>query len=513
MKKLFFSAMALAMGAFAFVSCNKDDDKNEEKNGGQEKFLPYEQQQKIIEQSVEGLAQTIDFKDLAASVNTIVYSIGEMAADNYIDFKFGLELASRQDRLLASKIAAIKELLNADEIDLNLQPLYLEADIEFVPDTAVEMRGLYPQSRKDSVLYGYEGKSFVLIPVARNVNHNADRFKLNFKTLDNHVISLSLKGSNDKDVRMTWVDTRKKETKNVNLPDVLELSLTLDGKNILTAGGSIDTDFKVLVEGYFDRNAENDTTFKVSEVNVFGQKLSVNANVAVDKYAVNASAIYGASTGLKVNAKAMLEGVEALAVNVNLDATLDEYVDWSESASILSWAINPEYVRSLDATAVLGGDQIKVVAALKQNPVQFNEVVVPVVSFMGGSTPDADAVKSMIDKINEIFVGEIYFKGYDKPQAKLRVVYEEPAATNTVTNRAENSIISSLMGNIVNSGIRIMVDTYDTEGNTVTISFNEYFGQINLQNALTTFKSNFSESFGSLISMLGRRKSVSEALD
>jgi hypothetical protein len=493
MKKLFFSVMALAMGAIALVSCNKDD-KNDEKNGGQEKYLPYEQQQKIIEQSVEGLAQTIDFKDLAGSVSTIVENVANLTSHRIL-WDLGLENACEKDSVFAAKFFAIKELLQSDDIDFNLEPLYFEADIMFMPNN--EFGGItYPDS---AVSYtGVNPDSVTLLPYINVVNHNSDRLKLNLKTMDNHVISVSLKGSNDKDVRMAWVDTKKGETKNINLPNTIDLSMTLDGKNILNAGGSLDTDFNAAVKGYYDRSAENDTTFKVSEVKVYGQNLSVNANVAIDKYAVNASAVYAARTGLKVDAKALLEGKEALAVNVNIDATLDEYINWAEYTTILSWAINPENVRSLDATAVLGGDQIKVVAALKENPFKYQEIISPVALFMGGSTPESDAIKAMIDKVNEILVGEIYFKGYDKPQAKLRVIYEEP----TEKTKAVNSIFSSLIENISNSGLRIMVDTYDAEGNEVTISFNEYFGKINLQNALATLKSNFEEAFGSVIGQL-----------
>ena len=273
------------------------------------------------------------------------------------------------------------------------------------------------------------------------------------------------------------------------------MSITLDGKNVLSAGGLLDTDFNVAVTGYYDRSAENDTTFKVSEVKAFGQNLTLNANVAIDKYAVEASAIYGASTGLNVEAKAMIEDREALALNVNLDATLDEYINWADYTTILSWAMNPENVRSLKAKAVLGGDQIKVVASIKENPVKYQEILSPAMMFMGGGAPEADAIKTMIDKANEIFVGEIYFKGYDKPQAKLRIVYEEP----TEKTKAGSSIFSSLIDNISNSGLRIMVDTYDAEGNEVTISFNEYFGKINLKGALDIVKTNFEEAFSSVI--------------
>ena len=485
------------MGAIALVSCNKDD-KNDEKSGGQEKYLPYEQQQKIIEQSVEGLAQTIDFKDLAGSVSTIVENVANLTSHRIL-WDLGLENACEKDSVFAAKFFAIKELLQSDDIDFNLEPLYFEADIMFMPNN--EFGGItYPDS---AVSYtGVNPDSVTLLPYINVVNHNSDRLKLNLKTMDNHVISVSLKGSNDKDVRMAWVDTKKGETKNINLPNTIDLSMTLDGKNILNAGGSLDTDFNAAVKGYYDRSAENDTTFKVSEFKAFGQNLTFNANVAIDKYAVAASAVYGARTGLNVDAKAMIDGNEALTVNVNLDATLEEYIDWCDYTTILSWAMNPDNVRSLNATAKLGGDQITVVAGLKENPVKYQEILSPVMMFLGGSTPESDAINAMIEKVNEIFVGEVYFKGYDKPQAKLRLVYEEP----TEKTKAVNSVVSSLIGNISNSGLRIMVDTYDSDGNEVTITFNEYFGKINLQNALATLKANFAEAFGPLIAQLDNVK-------
>lgn len=487
------------MGAFALVSCNKDD-KNDEKNGGQEKFLPYEQQQRIIEQSVEGLAQTIDFNDLAASLTTVINSVANLAG-NEVDWNFGLEIAAGQDPVLGRKIAAIKELLKSDDINIVLDNLYFEADIEFAPKPSTGggyLDTVYSQRRSEGDVVPGDSIALTLIPVVKNVIHNTDRFKLNFKTVDNHVISVILKGSNDKDARLSWVDTRKETTKNVNLPNVIQLSMAVDGKNIVSFDGSLDTDFNVVAKGYYDRNSENDTTFNVSEVSAYGQNLSLTANLAVDKYAVSANAVYTARTGLNVNAKALLYGNEALTVNVNLDVTLDEQINWAEPISLLNWAVDNEKVRGLNATAVLGGDQIKVVAALKENPVKYQEIMTGIAPFIAGSTPDADVVKAMIDKFNEIFVGEVYFKGYDKPQAKLRLVYEAP----TEKTKAGSSIFSSLMDNVANSGLRIMVDTYDAEGNEVTISFNEYFGKINLQGSLATLKSNFEQAFAPLIGML-----------
>lgn len=496
MKKLLFSVMALAMGAFALVSCNKDDDKNDEKNGGQEKFLPYEQQQRIIEQSVEGLAQTIDFNDLAASLTTVINSVANLAG-NEVDWNFGLEIAAGQDPVLGRKIAAIKELLKSDDINIVLDNLYFEADIEFAPKPSTGggyLDTVYSQRRGG----GVPGDSIAvtLIPVVKNVIHNTDRFKLNFKTVDNHVISVILKGSNDKDARLSWVDTRKETTKNVNLPNVIQLSMAVDGKNIVSFDGSLDTDFNVVAKGYYDRNAENDTTFKVSEVTAYGQNLSLTANLAIDKYAVSANAVYSARSGLNVDAKALLYGNEALTVNVNLDVTLDEHINWAEPLSLMNWAMDYEKVRGLNATAVLGGDQIKVVAALKENPVKYQEIMTGIAPFIAGITPEPDAVKAMVDKFNEIFVGEVYFKGYDKPQAKLKLIYEEPSA-GTKAN-----ILSSVMDALNASGLRILVETYDAKGNVVMITFNEYFGMINLQGALATLRSNFQQAFAPLLGLL-----------
>jgi len=490
MRKLFFSVMALAMGAFAFVSCNKDDDKNE-KNGGQDKFLPYEQQQKIIEQSVEGLAQSIDFNSLAGSVTTLINSLYK--AEGYdIDWKAGIEIAAGADSIFAKKVNAIKELFNSSDINLNLEPLYFEADIEFIPNT--EIGGITdPDSIPNDSIGGITN---VLLPSINVINHNSDRFLLNFKTIDEHVVTVSLKGTCDREARFAWVTG--KETKNVNLPNFIDFSLTLDNKNVLTIGAGLDTDFNVVVKG--DRNG--DSSFKVSEVSAYGQNLSFNANATLDSYTVSANAVYGARSGLNVDAHVLMYGKDALSVNVNVDATLDEHINWREFTSILSWLMNYELVRGLNVNAVLGGDQIKVVAGLKENPVKYQEVLNGVAMIAGGSTPDPEAVKAMVDKINEILVGEIYFKGYDKPQAKLRLVYEAPAPEGT--KGEVSSMLSSITEAIAQSGLRILVDTYDAEGNEVTITVSEYFGKINLQGALSTVVSNFKQAFGPLMSMIDR---------
>ena len=84
MKKLFLCMLALATGAFAFVSCDKEkDDVNDASKDRQkyENVLSYERQQDILSNALTSVVQVIDFTSLSQTLQSIMAEFG----DNTID--------------------------------------------------------------------------------------------------------------------------------------------------------------------------------------------------------------------------------------------------------------------------------------------------------------------------------------------------------------------------------------------------------------------------------------------
>ena len=116
MKKLFFSVLALAMGAVALVSCEKD--KNEDNNRGDEnKYLSLEAQQEVISQSLNGVVNAVSFDRLG---QTVEFVFKELSDYNILLNRKYIEKMAQQDPILVRKIEAVKQMLNLESDVLNL---------------------------------------------------------------------------------------------------------------------------------------------------------------------------------------------------------------------------------------------------------------------------------------------------------------------------------------------------------------------------------------------------------
>ena len=488
MRKLLFSVMALAIGALAFTSCEKEKEEERKEEQKTAKYLSVEDQQSLISNAITGIAESIDFTNLAQIVQIAVEELGYP-----LNFDGAIDAMIEQDPILSRKIDALNRMLESDEINFDFESMYFEADIAFALTEFSDTTWAWNEKGElVELIDTYEA----YYPYLVKVNHNADRFLINIKAVDNHVYTLSLKAGSDTESRFTEVT--REGAKSATLPNSIDLSLSFDGNNVLSIGGDYTTDFRAVLESEY--NAAEDTE-KFARLTLTGSKFSAKGKLAIDKYALSGNASYTAKDGIKADAKFMIADKEALSIDAHLDATLSEYTNWLESSDIAAWAMDYNSVRSLTVNAVLGGDQIKAVVGLKENPVQYTEILTPIMSFVADVPVEPEAIEAMVAKFNEIFVGEFWFKGFDKPQATLKLAYKTPQDAGKVYID-ENDIFAGIMAKINASGLQFLVDSYDKDGKEITISAAEYFGKIDVSTFGQKVVANFQAAFGPLLEML-----------
>ena len=264
MKRLFlYVVMALSFGAFTLTSCDQDKEKselNEEinrdgKDGGAvpSKFLPLSQQQAIFSQAVSGVSQTIDF-------SSMVRKMGVLFQETGYDVNWGnlIEVLGTQDEILEGKLNALKEFTNQEEISLDFEDLYFAADIKLIDSVFVDSleykRAIFfalynghPEEYLDSSFYNdYLLKDTVKYPVLMNIQHQTDRFRLNFHNGENTVaICLKCDGSSDGSVAIESVLQDSEKKRYIALPEISEFSFSLSGDTIISLNADLHTDFNV----------------------------------------------------------------------------------------------------------------------------------------------------------------------------------------------------------------------------------------------------------------------------
>ena len=78
MRKLLFSVMALTIGALAFTSCDKEKEEDRKEEQKTAKYLSVEDQQSMITNAITGIAESIDFTNLAQVAEIAVEELGLM---------------------------------------------------------------------------------------------------------------------------------------------------------------------------------------------------------------------------------------------------------------------------------------------------------------------------------------------------------------------------------------------------------------------------------------------------
>jgi hypothetical protein len=99
-----------------------------------------------------------------------------------------------------------------------------------------------------------------------------------------------------------------------------------------------------------------------------------------------------------------------------------------------------------------------------------------------------------IDRLNGIINAGIYFEGFKNPQATLRFVFGEARESGK-----GKGVINSIEELFDRTGAYPVLIAHDADGNEVEVSFEEYFGKIDVSNLVSTVKEKFLATFGDFI--------------
>ena len=336
MKRLFFSVFALALGAFAFMSCDDEKIDNEGKDGKAPKgsFLTVPQQQQAIQSSLEGIADAVQFTEFANAMDVVTGIMGREIGEEAIYSILSNSPEILEDSLFQAKLSQALMMFYGDTIIADLTPYYMEVDL-LIRDTVLI----------DTISFAGEGgdvgtyidTTYQTVFTLCNIKHDVNCFKLNV-FVDEHEITFKADVKAGESI-LTVKD--EKGTKNIVFPKSAQLSIALDGKTLAALNGQYQSDLKIYVEDVKD----GDDIVKVE-----GSKVSVSGDVTLAGYSLGGGFTYDEKKGIEGNMTVKYGTTELLAANAKLDAVF-EGLDIQDTTAILVWAQNPEMLKSISLNA------------------------------------------------------------------------------------------------------------------------------------------------------------------
>ena len=457
MKRLLFSVLALSIGAFAFVSCDKDDEK-EEKRGS---YLSIEAQQNLFTEAFIKSGEQVEFEGLAESVRNIIYNFAGRPL--IVDSAYA---QMKKDSKAAHKMEELKKVDNLS--DLNLDDLYFGVDLIL----------------NEAVIDG----DTIMVAEVQKINHNVDRFIINI-TSKGHTLNSSLKVSAAESGSVeVYTSTPEGGTDEeiVKLPSVVSFAVKMDGNPVLGADVNISSDYLIKIVEVLD---DNDDT-KVESVTINGSNLNMNGAVSVGNCSFGGKLSYTEQAGINIGAAAKVNGSEILGADINIKAVLANNTNYADLGNLMGLAMTG--INGVSANARLNSDEIVFKAEISKNPVN---VIMPILAATEEEMP------ALIDSLKDAFKCGIYFKGYSEPQAKLTFVYQ-PVDKSDIVQTESESIIDQLVAAIANSGISVLVDTYNAEGKKIVVPAKEYFGKIDVAQFAQGMTEKFNAAFAETLAPL-----------
>lgn len=458
MKRLFFSVLALTIGAFTFIACDKDkDDDNPQK--GRDSYLSIDAQQDLFSEAfIKAGEQAHEFETLAESVRNLV--------DNFAGRRLVVDSAYSQmkaDSVASRKMKAINEM---NISNYGFDELYFGVDL-ILNETIVE------------------GDTIMLAKV-QQINHNVDRFIINIIS-NGHTLNASLKVSAAQSgaVEVQTPGDDKVEINTVKLPSVVSVAVKMDGNLMIGADLNISTDYLFkITEGL------NAAETKVESVTFDGSNLNMSGVLSIGDCSFGAKLSYTDTAGLSIGTYTKVNGSEIIGADINIKAVLANNRNYANPANLMLLAMTG--INGLNANARLGGDAIVFKAEVSKNPVT---VIMPVISASEKEMP------ALIDSLNDAFKCSVYFKGFKEPQAKFLFAYQ-PVPENELINTDSGSDLDKMVAAIVNSGLSVVVETFDAEGKVITVPALEYFGKIDVQQFAQVMTEKFNAAFAETLAPL-----------
>ena len=475
MKKFLFGLAALTIGAFAFISCDKNnDDLNNDEKKVNDPVLSYTQQQEILGQAVGSALKAANITELYKTIVGFRSEIGDS-----IDWNALIYALSSQNQELGYKINMLMSLLRLDGEYRDLSDMYFEAGVSFQE---------------------YEG---ALMPKIEYFKSESDMFRLDV-FVNNDTISLDIMAHMDEVPRLFRLENG--DTLKVNIPDFLEIELSKNSTPIVSLNADYtDSDFKV---EYVEKDK------KLSSLKIDGEKVNLTGKLFFGALTVDVQGNYTKDKGLSLKAVGNFGKNEALSVKANIYGTVRNSVDWVNYLSLMGWAIDSTAFKGVDLEASIYGGKVKMVTTL-ENPLKYPEIQSFLAGLISGQLKQT-VIDNAINKINEIFKGEMYFEGFSKPQAWIRC---EQAPNTTVANLVSVNIfgnfedmIKQIKQNLDNTGIRLVIDTYDAQGNVITVKVKDYFDIFANQPDIKLMVSYFENYFKTLVNTIKQLREAEEPI-
>ena len=477
MKRLFFSVFALTLGAFAFMSCDEEkiDNQDETKDGG--KYLTVSEQQAIITNSINELADVIDFTELSQAAQVVSEIIGRNIGTRELATILYNNPELFADTIFTSKLMEAMAMFMGDTIIVDLEPLYMSADL-YVIDT-VRIDSTRSIGEDGSIGVRVDTTYLTMLNLT-NLTYDVNCVQLNV-FVDGNKITLK---ANAKAGESTIRVKNEETDKTVKLPETVKITIDLNGKNIATLNGEYKSDLNILLE---DDN-----------ISYQGSKLSVKGNLSVTGYELEGNYNLDIKTGMSGQLTAKYAGNDLLSVGGKVDAVF-EGLDLNDTTAILIWAQDPEKLKSIDLNASLAAGKVEFKGTM-ENPFKDEELATTLRSLMvPGATISKEKAEQAIEKLNGVIKAGFYFKGYKEAQAELKLIYREtPSGAKDGGNGAINAA-GELLDDIYAYPVLV---AHDEKGNEVEVSFEEYFGAIDVSNFVQVVSGKFLEAFGPLLAVL-----------
>ena len=462
MKRLFFSVLALTIGAFAFVSCEKDDDNPSKEKTDKGSYLSLQEQQDLFSDAFIKSGEQVQFEGLGESVRNIIYSFAGRPLD--VDSAYA---QIRKDREAARKMEELTKLENVS--DLNLDDLYFGVDL--ILNEAI-----------------IDGDTVMLAEVLK-INHNVDRFIINI-TSKGHTLSSSLKVSAaEKGTVEVHTSTAEGGTdvETVNLPALVSFAVQMDGKTVVGADLKVSTDYliKIIV------SAIEEEEDKLESVTFNGSKLDMGGAISVGDCSFTGNISYTDKAGITVGTAAKANGFEIFGIDLNVKTVISNNTNYANTGNLLGLAMNG--IKGLNANARLGGDAIVFKGEFASNPVQY-------VLQIGGATEDE--MPAIVDSLNKAFSFDAYFKGYEEPQAEFEFAFKPVPESEKIQSDEDDDMLKMMYAAIANSGLIMVVKTHDADGKEITVPALEYFGKIDVAQFAQSMTDKFNAAFAETLAPL-----------
>ena len=489
MKRLFCLASAMLMCVFAFLSC--EDDKNDDLKGGGSgresgTFLPMDKQITAFNDAFIQAGDAVDFSDLGDATSIMIQSFACDSIDVMPAFA-----TLQADELTAAKMKAVA----GDEEWKNdfkaLFSKYQEGSLD--EDGALDVIFSFTPVDLDDIYFGVDlelvdtilNDNFLLKKVkVKRINHDVDKYVINIASSD-HNFSFSFRLTRDEIERVVVTDQAGTDTAfAINLPKFIDAAVTVDGKNFFSYDAYTVTDF--VLDGKLDRVNDKDT---LTGLVLNGSYFQSEGIAALGTNKFNALARYLGEEGITLRGKVSSGSDEIFSANLGIMAELSPSMNLKNTMALGLWAMGA--IKSVTADAKLGGDKISIVAGFDQNPVTALLSV--------ATSTEQEEILEVVDTLNAHFTCNIFFKGYDEAQAKIKLAQKAP---KEILHVDEGSFFDNLTAGIANSGVYFAVETFDKDGNVITMPADKYFTQIDMNSFQELMTEKFNNMFAEVLAPL-----------